>query len=124
MVACYLELFRSQSNYGILACGEHGGKQTCYHGKRYAYKDEQISVPRQERVELRNVRKCMDDNVDGYTENYGYQNSDNTRGKSHDEGLGVEYSGDILLGCTDGSENTDLLGSFKNGDIGDYSYHY
>ena len=65
----------------------------------------------------------MHQEIGGDQQQFGDQNAHQTGSQTHNEGLCIEHTADIPLGCTHGTENTDLLGSLQNGNVGDDADH-
>ena len=67
--------------------------------------------------------KVLDYHIDRNGQQQSRSDTYRARNKSDNQRFRVEHSRDIPLRGADGAENTDFLCSFKNGDIGDDSYH-
>ena len=61
--------------------------------------------------------------VDREVEQHGGTNADQTGQQADNAGFRVEYVRHIAFGCAHGAQNTDFLGTFQHGNIGDNADH-
>ena len=65
----------------------------------------------------------MKNNIDNYDKSESHQNTDGTGHKPNDNRLRIKYTGNILLGCTDCSEDTDFLGTLQYRNVSNDTDH-
>ena len=61
--------------------------------------------------------------VDRYQQQQAHSYAYQAGAESDDDGLGVEYARDVLLGRSDSTKYSDLLGTLQHGDVCDDSDH-
>ena len=112
-------LFASQCYNRILLRRDLGGNESCDKGQEHtdAYEDRRRCYG-EASLKRGNTGKLLDDGIGGDADEYCCNNTDNSGDKADDKRLCVEHSRDISLARSDGTEDSDLLGSLEHADIG------
>lgn len=120
-----LKLFGSEGFDGFFLSGGAGRNYTRDKGQHdaYCHKNDR-HTDGQGCAEGCDARQGKEDGIDGDAEQIGYYNAQQACCKADEHGFCIEYARNIALGCTDGAEDSDLLGAFLNRDEGDDTYHY
>ena len=118
-------LFASERFHRIFLRRDSRGNKSRYKSKEHTDKHKHnASYPWEYRVYRVNTRYRVDYRIDRQTEQNGKEYTKQSRRKSDNKRLRVEYARNILLRRADRSQHTDFLGSLEDGDIGYNSYHY
>ena len=123
MIAERIELFAAQGQNGVFFGGQTGGDQTGDQGQRHTDAHQNHAADGRQRGDVADLGQMGDDGVDGDAQQHRQTNAGNAGGKAHDEGLGIEDAGNILLAGADGTQDADLFGALQHRDIGDDTDH-
>lgn len=118
-------LFCSQGDHRVLPGCHARREKSREHGENYAdYYQRHSSVEREYGLKGRNLGEIYEDFVNRYQKEQAGSYSHQSRAESDDQSLGIEDAGYISLGSTYRSEYTYLSGTFQNGYVCYYPYHY